>query len=322
MGSMVGLILQSLIFMIIGVWHLCSLFSSYVKSPRDYSARVWYPVSCGSWLPSRLKHSELYIMLLFIPLAIFYELGISTHFQPLLVDGGAIPGSSILGFEHVTTLFMFWLFALLVLLNETTIALPLPTESSFLFASLAFTLEWMSINHETVENAGLEKQCKSLLAFIVAICAFSSGMLAMRPKAFLVDMVLCMGLILQGTWRFQMALSLYVKGFIPLGCRSMQEDLTRRVSAGYGTRLSSTLCDIQEARIRAIDLMNLAFNCHIIVVVLFTVMALVIIAKVQGYRRINNSSGYDMTLTSDVDSESKQLKSLSNMTKLSFGRLH
>ncbi|CAM6016466.1 unnamed protein product [Sphagnum balticum] len=322
MGSMVGLILQSLIFMTIGVWHLCSLFSSYVKSPRDYSARAWYPVSCGSWLPSRLKHSELYMMLLFIPLAIFYELGISTHFQPLLVDGGAIPGSSILGFEHVTTLFMFWLFALLVLLNETTIALPLPAESSFLFASLAFTLEWMSINHETVENAGLEKQCKSLLAFIVAICAFSSGMLAMRPKAFLVDMVLCMGLILQGTWRFQMALSLFVEGFIPLGCRSMQEDLTRRVSAGYGTRLSSTLCDIQEARIRAIDLMNLAFNCHIIVVVLFTMMALVIIAKVQGYRRINNSSGYDMTLTSDVDSESKQMKSLSNMTKLSFGRLH
>jgi hypothetical protein len=119
-----------------------------------------------------------------------------------------------------------------------------------------------------------------------------------------------------------MALSLHVEGFIPLGCRSMQEDLTRRVSAGYGTRLSSTLCDIQEARIRAIDLMNLAFNCHIIVVVLFSMMALVIIAKVQGYRRINNSNGYDMTLTSDVDSESKQLKSLSNMTKLSFGRLH
>ncbi len=186
---MVGLILQSLIFMIIGVWHLCSLFSSYVKSPRDYSARVWYPVSCGSWLPSRLKHSELYIMLLFIPLAIFYELGISTHFQPLLVDGGAIPGSSILGFEHVTTLFMFWLFALLVLLNETTIALPLPTESSFLFASLAFTLEWMSINHETVENAGLEKQCKSLLAFIVAICAFSSGKCSILRS-------LCMNLLL------------------------------------------------------------------------------------------------------------------------------
>lgn len=155
-----------------------------------------------------------------------------------------------------------------------------------------------------------------------SVSFFLTGMLAMRPKAFLVDMVLCMGLILQGTWQFQMALSLYVEGFIPLGCRSMQEDLTRRVSAGYGTRLSSTLCDIQEARIRAIDLMNLAFNCHIIVVVLFSMMALVIIAKVQGYRRINNSSGYDMTLTSDVDSESKQLKSLSNMTKLSFGRLH
>ncbi len=189
MGSMVGLILQSLIFMSIGVWHLCSLFSSYVKSPRDYSARAWYPVSCGSWLPSRLKHSELYMMLLFIPLAIFYELGISTHFQPLLVDGGAIPGSSILGFEHVTTLFMFWLFALLVLLIETTIALPLPTESSFLFASLAFTLEWMSINHETVENAGLEKQCKSLLAFIVAICTFSSGKCSILRS-------LCMNLLL------------------------------------------------------------------------------------------------------------------------------
>lgn len=172
MGSMGGHVLQAIIFVALGTWHLSAFFAAYLKAPRDYIAHAWYPVSGFS---GRLKHLELYLLLLFLPLAIFYDLGISMQFQPLF--NGAMPWSSIVGFEHVTILFMFWIFALIVLVSDTTSALPFPPEGSFLFASLAFSLQWMSIQHGADLSSDLERQCYTLLAYTAAVCAVSSGML-------------------------------------------------------------------------------------------------------------------------------------------------
>lgn len=62
-----------------------------------------------------------------------------------------------------------------MLLSETTTALPFPSDAPFLFASMAFGLECLSVTHEAARNQGLESQCNLLLAYIAGLCAVSSG---------------------------------------------------------------------------------------------------------------------------------------------------
>ncbi|KAG0581405.1 hypothetical protein M758_4G267900 [Ceratodon purpureus] len=282
MGTLVGHIAPALVLVMVGVWHLVSIFACYVKSPREYVARAWHP---ANWLPHRGKHVELYVLVLFIPVAIFYELGVSTNFQPL-VDG-AIPKNRVSSFEHTTTLIMFWMYAVIVLVSDTTAALPLPSEASLLFASIAFGLEWISVSNQAARNSGLESQCNLLLAYVAALCAICTGLLALRPKLFLVDLVLCMGIILQGTWLFQIGLYLYVEKFIPEGCH-YRLDLPTGIDG-------STQCDIEVSRVRAVALVNLAFNFHVIMVVLFSVLVFAAVAKVYGTRRGYDSLSRDIT---------------------------
>lgn len=285
MGTLLGYTAPAVVLVMVGVWHLVSVFASYVKSPRDYIARAWHPANC---LPHRGKHIELYLLVLFVLMAIFYELGVSTNFQPT-VDG-AISKHRVASFEHITMLVMFWMVVLIVLLTDTTAALPLPQESSLLFASIAFGLEWISVSNQAARNSGLESQCNLLLSHVAALCAICTGLLALRPKLFLVDLVLCMGIILQGTWLFQIGPFLYVEGFIPEGCH-YRLDLPSRIDG-------STQCDVEVSRIRAVALVNLAFNFHVIMVVFFSVLTFAIVAKLPGTRR-----GYDSLSRDIVDGE-------------------
>lgn len=294
MGTLVGHIVPSLVLVAVGLWHLLSVFTNYAKAPREYVARAWHP---ATWLPNRGKHIELYLLVVFIPVAIFYELGISTNFQAI-VDG-AIPKNRVTSFEHSTTLIMFWIFAVVVLVSETTAALPFPSDAPFLFSSMAFGLECLSVTHEAARNQGLESQCNLLLAYIAGLCAVASGLLALRPKLFLVDVVLCMGIILQGTWLFQIGLYLYVEDYIPEGCH-YRLDLPTGIDG-------STVCDVEVSRIRAVALMNLAFNFHVIMVVCFSVLVFALVAKVFGVRRVG--PGYD-PISRDPDADSVQMKPL------------
>ena len=142
--------------------------------------------------------------------------------------------------------------------------------------------------------------------------SYCAGLLAIRPRAFLVNLVLCLALILQGTWQFQVAMSLYSERFIPLGC-SYKPGGTPGMNGA--AMFSSTKCDLQEMIVRAVALMNFAFNCHVIAVVFFSVFIFAVVAKVYGHRRVT----YD-PISSDFDSEAMQLKSMAATNKLSFER--
>jgi hypothetical protein len=288
------------VFVLVGFWHLVCAFCNYVRQGREYTSKAWHAIG---WFPYGLKHIELHLMVVLIPFAIFYELGVSTSFRPL-VDS-MIPLNRVASFEHTTTLFMFWLFAVIVLFSDTTAFLPLPAEASFLFAGLAFALEWISLAHEAARTSGLESQCNLLLAYTSGLCAASAGFLALRPKTFLVDVLLCMGIILQGTWLFQISLFLYVEQFIPQGCH-YRLDLPTGIDG-------PTLCEVEQARIRAVALINLAFNCHVIAVVVLSVLLFALVAKLQGHRR----GGYD-PLVVETDPEGLQMKPLPKLN--SFDR--
>jgi len=96
-----------------------------------------------------------------------------------------------------------------------------------------------------------------------------------------------MGIILQGTWMFQIGLFLYVEDYIPEGCH-YRLDLPTGIDG-------STQCDVEVSRIRAVALMNLAFNFHVILVLLVSVLVFAVVAKLHGPRR-----GYDAILDGEL----------------------
>ncbi|OAE35159.1 hypothetical protein AXG93_4461s1380 [Marchantia polymorpha subsp. ruderalis] len=270
MGTLTGHLIPAFFFFTFGLWHLFSASVNYLRHPREYCARAWQPVP---FVSGKLRSLELYVLLITIPMAIFYELGISTSFEPL--ENGVIPIYRIASFQHSVVLLMFWLFAALVLLSESTSALPLPYELPFVLIGLAFLVELTVIGQEAALNAGLEGKCYVLLSFVIG-----------------------------GSWLFQTGLSLYVENFIPEGCHRLL-DLPGGVNG-------STQCDLDEAKLRARGLMGFAFNCHVTLVVLFGVLALGMVARLQGYRR----GGYD-PISLDMDNDHMQLKPLG---KLSFDK--
>lgn len=88
--------------------------------------------------------------------------------------------------------------------------------------------------------------------------------------------------------------------YIPQGCHY-------RLNLPTGID-GSTQCDLEVARIRAVALIDLAFNCHVILVVLLSVMSFALVAKLQGNRRV----GYNV-LKLENDPESVQMKPLSKL---------
>lgn len=109
-----------------------------------------------------------------------------------------------------------------------------------------------------------------------------------------------------------MGLSLYSESYIPQGCRYVPGSMG---GPGDFTRYSSTQCDIKQgANMRAVALMNFAFNCHVIAVVVFSVFSFGIVAKAKGHCR---SASTDFASTDfKVESELVQLQ----QNKLSFDR--
>ncbi|KAJ7544379.1 hypothetical protein O6H91_09G076400 [Diphasiastrum complanatum] len=220
-----------------------------------------------------------------IPLAMAYELVVTTSFEPLVKV--SVPAFRIIDYQHAALLLIFWLLAAIALISEITSALPLPAEAFFLLSGVACAMEWIVMVNE---GQGLEGKCNSLLAGVAAVCAGSATVLALHPKAFLADLLLFGAVLLQGLWMMQSGLSLYVEAFIPDGCHRLL-DLPGGIDG-------STRCDLEEAKTRAFSFMDLAFILHVTAVVIFSVIVYGLVARIQGYRR---TGGYEPL---PLDSES------------------
>ncbi|KAJ7551866.1 hypothetical protein O6H91_06G033000 [Diphasiastrum complanatum] len=283
MGTLAGHLVPGLYLAVVGIWHLFAAINSYLKSPREYSARIWHPVA---WLPGRAKHLELYAHIVLIPLAIAYEFLVTNNFEKLVRV--SVPAFRVTDYQHVALLFIFWLFAAIVLIGDTTSLLPLPAEAYFLLSGVVFAMEWIVMVNE---GQGLEGKCNSLLAGIAAVCAGTATLLSFHPKAFLADLLLCGAVFLQGLWMIQSGLSLYIEIFIPDGCHRLL-DLPGGIDG-------STRCDLEEAKTRALSLMDLAFIFHVTIAVVFSLAIFGLVARFQGYRR---TGGYEpLSLDSDLN---------------------
>lgn len=256
----------------LGLWHLISSFKAHLKSPREYTAKLWHPLSSRC-----CKHLELYLQLVGILLAISYNLAISSDFNPLIK--GTTPVHRLLSLQSVAVLCVFLIVVLAVFASESNggCRLPIPGEALILMAASGFGLQWAMLRAGASLTSDIEGKCESLLGATAALCCASAIVLALRPKAFVADVALSSALCLQGLWFLQTGLSLHVESFVPQGCH--------RLLDVPGQAEGSTQCDLDEYKLRALVLLDLLFVVHVIIVVAIVLTVCSLVGRVLGVRR-------------------------------------
>lgn len=107
---------------------------------------------------------------------------------------------------------------------------------------------------------GLGESAYDLLGGLALVCAACCFYLSFRPSAFFAEFLLSSGLVLKGTWVFQVGLSLYTDTFGFKGCD--------KVSVFSAQGETDVKCVLEEDRLRGTALMNLLFIGHVIVVLI------------------------------------------------------
>lgn len=202
--------------------------------------------------------------------------------------------SQILALQQLVMLIFFVGALLLILISETTTALPLPHEANFLLLGVAFCIESFVVLHSVSDpQLALELESFHIQAGLAGLTALTCFLLAWRPASFLVSITFSSSLTLHGSWLLQLGFSLYSDHFLPEGCH--------RLSNGY------TQCDIDVAKQRAVDIMDLAFIIHVLVVVFVYAFIYALAARGNGHRR---NSGYE-AMDTNGESDHLQMKPLS-----------
>lgn len=267
----------------LGLYHLIFSSRNFLKSPHSYSAKPFHPFpsSCN-----RLKFLPLYLLLLFLLVAFIHQAVLSADPDPLLK--GRTPVHIFTSLQSAAVIFLFFLLSL-ALLSESTSLLPIPPDLFFALASALFFLNYsVSTASAAVQTSDLQAKCESVSARVSALSSILCLVLACQPRLFIADLGLAASLCLQGLWELQTGLSLYVEAFIPEGCHKLLD-----VVSGVE---SSTRCELDESKLRAIAILDLAFVVHVMLVIIIVMVIYVVVAKSVGMRR--NGSSYEALPTS------------------------
>ncbi|XP_068651036.1 uncharacterized protein [Aristolochia californica] len=228
----------------IGFRRLLSSFSLYLKSPALYRSRVWY-LSESKW-----KNLDLYGILIILPIAAFSEV-----FWFLTFSGH--PTYRFAFFQQSAVLSLFWLVAFAIVLRENFDIFLLHENLIFLFAAIAFLVEYSVIG---LGITGLGGHVYALLSACTLLCAASCLFLAVRPTAFFADVALSSGIVFKATWVLQAGLSLFSDTFVPRGCKSIPVSLA--------LEKTDVDCVLDEDRLRGLALINFLFVIHALAIFL------------------------------------------------------
>ena len=116
---------------------------------------------------------------------------------------------------------VFLFYAVVALIVDNTRVLPIPPEIIKLLILFAFGQEFLLFYLQR-DHVGLESQYHYLSLVPVGVCLGSTAAEIAYPKAVLPPLVRSMGLILQGTWFLQIAVSLFSPKWVSQGC-ALQE---------------------------------------------------------------------------------------------------
>ncbi|KAK4772476.1 hypothetical protein SAY86_014251 [Trapa natans] len=286
----------------LGLYHLISAAHSHLKSPQSYSARPYHPLP----LHNRpfLRHLQLYLLIICLLIAAAVQAASSTTFDPLVK--GNSPVHRFTSLHSAAILLLFLIVSLSILLSDSLLSLfpPIPTDLVFALASAAFYLQYSaSSSAAAAQTSDLEGKCDSISSLISAFSALLCLALAVNTKLFIADFGLGASICLQGLWVLQTGLSLYVEAFIPEGCHRLLD-----VASGVE---SSTKCDLDESKLRALAILDLVFAVHVMFVMITVLSIYAAVAKGVGARKLGSYEALPITGDRDRDTNSHiQMKSL------------
>ncbi|KAL2635222.1 hypothetical protein R1flu_006701 [Riccia fluitans] len=249
-------------FQVIGLWQAFAV----VKSFRSNDS--------GGRMPRQLvkagkahRTSELVIIAVLSVLHMIFSL-IASNSDHL--HGSGVGMAVSLERFGVATLFL--LYSFVAFLSEGSSFLPLPAGALELIAIFAFGEEFLLFTQtrggEDHDAVGLESQYYSLLLVPVGVCLLATALEIAFPTAVLPPLVRSMALILQGSWFYQMAVSLFTTKWMAQGC-----ELIRRGVGDYTVRCEG----MSSMRGRAIA--TLQFNCHLAMLLLFLLPLYTVMSK-------------------------------------------
>ncbi|KAM7275347.1 hypothetical protein ACFE04_017213 [Oxalis oulophora] len=308
-GAFVYQIFTSSSLFSFGVYHIISTTRNFLKSsPQSYSAKPYHPLLPNHQQHNRfLKHTQLYLTIICLLIALTHQIIVSTDVDPLLK--GRTPVHRLISLQSVAVTVIFLILTISLILSDSTTTTatitttPLPSDLFFALGAAAFFLQYsVATSAATVQTSDLQAKCDSMFAKISLLSSTLCLVLALKPNLFIFDVGLGASLCLQGLWELQTGLSLYVDAFIPEGCHKLL-DVTSGVEG-------STKCDLDESKLRAVAILDLVFLFHVMFVLLLVMITYVIVGKCVGIRRIGSYEALPTTSINAADSSHIQMKSL------------
>ncbi|CAN4121744.1 unnamed protein product [Withania somnifera] len=282
MATLMYHMLSSSSLVSLGLYHLISTTRNRLKSPvagaGDYTAKPYHPLSFTS--QPYLRRIPLYLLLLGLLISLIHQILVSFDSDPLLKGHTPVHKFTSLQFAAVT--FAFLILALFLLISESTSLIPTASDLFFSLAGVLFLLQYSVFESSSaVQTSVLQAKCASVSGHISAASGLLCVLLAFQPKIFLADT----------------GLSLYVDAFIPDGCHKLLDVVT-------GVE-GSTKCDLEDSKLRAIAILDLAFVIHVMFVLIIVIVSYAVVAKSVGIRRFGSYEAL-----ANADSSHIQMKAM------------
>eukprot|EP00252_Welwitschia_mirabilis_P015916 TRINITY_DN3530_c0_g1_i1.p1 TRINITY_DN3530_c0_g1~~TRINITY_DN3530_c0_g1_i1.p1 ORF type:complete len:325 (+),score=32.23 TRINITY_DN3530_c0_g1_i1:55-1029(+) len=233
-------------FFSFGIWKAFCTAKLYLSSSSSTSA---------SLAVYRKRPFYLTELIFIAVLSLAHILGAVISSQNGLKDE-EFPGSAI-HLETIGVASIFLLYAIVGIISDLTSILPLPLELHHLIALFAFCEEFLVFYLPREGSQGLENRYYCLMLVPIGICLLAKTLEIPYPASVFPPLGLSAGLILQGTWLFQMALSFFT-GLMTHGCELSEKD---------GALDYTIECEHGHSH-RGMAVATLQFNCHMALLLL------------------------------------------------------
>jgi hypothetical protein len=254
---------QGAIFGLLGAWHMFSTLCSYVKSPKEFRSRTWFPVTLGGVPWKQVRYLELWVLLFIVIVFIFKQLSHATAD----IAAGVIQFEHLQRFQHVTFALFFLAYVTMGLVTENfPKKFPLPRGALNCTFALGFLMELMVFHFGHHPGDNLESFVHLMMQIILLCLVLLMFLEVLWPGSILIAVARCTMLIFKGTWFFQIGLLINFPYHTPLGCSILPGE-------EYPT------CPTRESAMRAKSLQVLIFNWQFFSIVVCTCVSYAILLQ-------------------------------------------
>lgn len=104
MGTLVGHVAPGFAFFTLGLWHLFNNIKLFCLNPNTFTSSPWFPTS-------KLRHLELYLIMISSSASIAIELFIGPKKHQPFDSDGTIPLNHLHNFDHSSISMFFLVYA-------------------------------------------------------------------------------------------------------------------------------------------------------------------------------------------------------------------